>query len=73
MEGSAVATSGYSPGVRNIFELAAYADRHLLTFENAGYYMDPVWDTIRMNNITQHFATAFLANTFGMTRRWIPT
>jgi hypothetical protein len=27
---------------------------------NAGHYMDPVWDTIRMNNIAQHFATAFL-------------
>jgi hypothetical protein len=21
--------------------------------------MDPVWDTVRMNNIAQHFATAF--------------
>jgi predicted dienelactone hydrolase len=85
MAGSADATSGYSPGVRNIFELAANADRYLLTFENAshnaaapipapkeswpapgstvynaGHYMDPVWDTARMNNIAQHFATAFL-------------
>jgi predicted dienelactone hydrolase len=85
MAGSADATSGYSPGVRNIFELAVNADRYLLTFENAshnaaapipapketwpapgstvynaGHYMDPVWDTIRMNNIAQHFATAFL-------------
>ncbi|MDP8918734.1 MAG: dienelactone hydrolase [Pseudomonadota bacterium] len=24
------------------------------------HYADPVWDTVRMNNITQHFATAFL-------------
>ncbi len=85
MAGSADATSGYSPGVRNIFELAVNADRYLLTFENAshnaaapipapreswpqpgstvynaGHYMDPVWDTARMNNIAQHFATAFL-------------
>jgi predicted dienelactone hydrolase len=27
---------------------------------NAGHYMDPVWDTTRMNNIAQHFATAWL-------------
>lgn len=85
MAGSADATSGYSPGVRNIFEAAVNADRYLLTFENAshnaaapipapkeswpvpgstvynaGHYMDPVWDTARMNNIAQHFATAFL-------------
>jgi predicted dienelactone hydrolase len=24
------------------------------------HYADPVWDTLRMNNIAQHFATAFL-------------
>lgn len=27
----------------------------------ATHYLDPVWDTLRMNNIAQHFATAFLA------------
>ncbi len=26
----------------------------------AGHYTDPVWDTLRMNNILQHFVTAFL-------------
>jgi predicted dienelactone hydrolase len=26
----------------------------------AEHYLDPVWDTTRMNNIAQHFATAFL-------------
>ena len=85
MAGSADASAGYSPGVRNIFELAVNSDRYLLTFENAGHnaaapipapketwpapgstvynaghYMDPVWDTVRMNNIAQHFATAYL-------------
>lgn len=85
MAGSADASAGYSPGVRNIFELSVNSDRYLLTFENAshnaaapipapketwpapgstvynaGHYMDPVWDTVRMNNIAQHFATAFL-------------
>jgi len=33
--------------------------------ESLGYapfdhYADPVWDTVRMNNVTQHFVTAFL-------------
>ncbi|MFZ4826823.1 MAG: alpha/beta hydrolase family protein [Phototrophicaceae bacterium] len=27
--------------------------------ESYSHYMDPVWDTVRMNNIAQHFATAF--------------
>ena len=86
MAGSADPISGYSPGIRDIFELAVNAERYLLTFENAGHnaaapipapgetyappgatvynaghYMDPVWDTVRMNNIAQHFATAFFA------------
>jgi predicted dienelactone hydrolase len=26
----------------------------------AAHYLDPVWDSVRMNNIAQHFATAFL-------------
>jgi len=26
----------------------------------AGHYADPVWDSVRMNNIAEHFATAFL-------------
>jgi len=80
--------SGYSPGVRNIFEASVNAPRYLLTYENAGHnagapipspkemfgmkcgdgtwtcsehYTDPVWDNVRMNNIAQHFVTAFLA------------
>jgi predicted dienelactone hydrolase len=28
--------------------------------EPFGHYSDPVWDTVRMNNIAQHFITAFL-------------
>ena len=30
------------------------------TFACSDHYTDPVWDTVRMNNIAQHFATAFL-------------
>jgi predicted dienelactone hydrolase len=84
--GSADDVSGYSPGVRNLFEATVNAPRYLLTFENAGHnaagpmpapaetwapvphlpvvpaahYLDAVWDTVRMNNIAQHFAAAFL-------------
>jgi predicted dienelactone hydrolase len=31
-----------------------------LEFAPAEHYSDPVWDTVRMNNIAQHFTTAFL-------------
>jgi predicted dienelactone hydrolase len=86
--GSVDSISGYSPGVRNIYEASVNAPRYLLTYENAGHnagapipspqemfdikcgdgswtcsehYTDPVWDNVRMNNIAQHFVTAFLA------------
>jgi predicted dienelactone hydrolase len=85
--GSVDDVSGYSPGVRNIYEGSVNAQRYLLTFENANHnagapmpppketwtpvpnlnfipaehYIDAVWDNVRMNNIAQHFATAFLA------------
>ncbi len=84
--GSVDDVSGYSPGVRNIFEGSVNAPRYLLTFENANHnaaapipapketwlpvstlkfipaehYADAVWDNARMNNIAQHFTTAFL-------------
>jgi predicted dienelactone hydrolase len=85
--GSVDSTSGYSPGVRSIYEGSVNATRYLLTFDNANHnagapipapketrtlmcgggswvcaehYTDPVWDNVRMNNIAQHFATAFL-------------
>ncbi|MFZ6848608.1 alpha/beta hydrolase family protein [Undibacterium sp. RuRC25W] len=31
-----------------------------LHFVPAEHYLDPVWDNVRMNNISQHFVTAFL-------------
>ncbi len=31
-----------------------------LDFVPAAHYSDPVWDTVRMNNITQHFSSVFL-------------
>lgn len=86
--GSVDSTSGYAPGVRNIYEASVNAPRYLLTYLNANHnagapmpapremqslkcgdgswgcgehYTDPVWDNVRMNNIAQHFVTAFLA------------
>ena len=86
--GSVDSTSGYAPGVRNIYEGSVNAPCYLLTYENAGHnagapmpapkemqslkcgdgswgcgehYTDAVWDNVRMNNIAQHFVTAFLA------------
>ncbi|SUB01894.1 Predicted dienelactone hydrolase [Pannonibacter phragmitetus] len=79
--------SGYSDGIRKIWQEAKGTDRYLLTFVNAGHnaaapmpapaesyayseaigfppfqhYADPVWDSVRMNNILQHFTTAFLS------------
>ncbi|MBY0420502.1 MAG: hypothetical protein K2W88_20820 [Pararheinheimera sp.] len=87
--GSVDSTSGYSPGVRNLYQGTVNTQRYLLTFENANHnagapipapketlslkcgtdaspfacsahYTDPVWDNVRMNNIAQHFSTAFL-------------
>ena len=31
-----------------------------LPFVPADHYIDAVWDNVRMNNIAQHFSTAFL-------------
>ncbi|MEO0664866.1 MAG: dienelactone hydrolase [Pseudomonadota bacterium] len=38
----------------------SYAPVETLDFIPFEHYADAVWDTTRMNNITQHFATAFL-------------
>ncbi len=37
----------------------AWAPSPHLDFAPFEHYGDPVWDTVRMNNIAQHFATAF--------------
>lgn len=38
----------------------AWAPSETLGFSPFEHYADPVWDTVRMNNIAQHFATAFM-------------
>jgi predicted dienelactone hydrolase len=37
----------------------SYAMSETLGFAPFDHYADPVWDTVRMNNIAQHFATAW--------------
>lgn len=37
----------------------SYAVSETLGFAPFDHYADPVWDTVRMNNIAQHFATAW--------------
>lgn len=37
----------------------SYAHSEKLGWSPFNHYADPVWDTVRMNNIAQHFATAF--------------
>ncbi len=88
--GSVDDVSGYSPGIRNIWEGSVNVDRALLTFDNANHnaaapmpapaealqvadgglspydhYADAVWDTVKMNNIAQHFVTAWLGKYLG--------
>lgn len=38
----------------------AWQDTGILDFMPFDHYADAVWDTVRMNNVTQHFATAFM-------------
>ena len=38
----------------------SYAFDERLGFAPFEHYADPVWDTVRMNNVAQHFATAWL-------------
>ena len=38
----------------------SYGFNDVLGFAPFDHYADPVWDTVRMNNISQHFITAFL-------------
>ena len=38
----------------------SFRDDEKLGFNVSGHYTDPVWDTARMNNIAQHFVTAWM-------------
>jgi len=74
--------SGYDKGIKAIYTGAIYADRYLLTYDNArhntapnpppaeslkpslideyNFYAEPAWSEYHINNINQHFVTAFL-------------
>lgn len=39
---------------------ASWAPSPHIAFTPFDHYADPVWDSVRMNNVLQHFATAFL-------------
>ena len=63
--GSVDSISGYSPGVRNIFEASVNAPRYLLTYENAGHNAGaPIpspKEMFGMNFYSRHF-TRILTN-----------
>lgn len=43
----------------------SYAHSEKLGWAPFDHYADPVWDTVRMNNIAQHFVTAWLGKHLG--------
>lgn len=43
----------------------SYAHSESLGWAPFAHYSDPVWDTVRMNNIAQHFVTAWLGKHLG--------
>ena len=43
----------------------SYAHSEKLGWAPFDHYADPVWDTVRMNNIAQHFVTAWLGKYLG--------
>ena len=43
----------------------SYAHSEKLGWAPFDHYADPVWDTVRMNNIAQHFVTAWMGKHLG--------
>jgi predicted dienelactone hydrolase len=52
--------AGHNAGAPIPAPAESYAYSEALRLYPFAHYADPVWDTVRMNNILQHFATAFL-------------
>ncbi len=52
--------AGHNAGVPIPAPVEAWRPSPALDFMPSEHYMDPVWDSVRMNNITQHFMTAYL-------------
>ena len=53
--------AGHNAGAPIPAPAESYAFSDTLKLFPFMHYADPVWDTVRMNNILQHFATAFLS------------
>ena len=52
--------AGHNAGAPMPAPAESYRDDEDLGFNVSGHYTDPVWNTARMNNISQHFVTAWL-------------
>jgi predicted dienelactone hydrolase len=51
--------AGHTAGATIPAPAEAWQDSEHLDFHPFDHYADPVWDTLRMNNIAQHYMTAF--------------
>ncbi|UWR23731.1 dienelactone hydrolase [Sulfitobacter sp. S190] len=51
---------GHNAGAPMPAPAESYRFDEALGFNVSEHYTDPVWDTVRMNNISQHFVTAWL-------------
>ena len=52
--------AGHNAGAPMPAPAESFRDDADLGFNVSGHYTDPVWNTARMNNISQHFVTAWL-------------
>lgn len=52
--------AGHSAGAPMPAPQESFVYDHTLGFNISDHYTDAVWDTVRMNNISQHFVTAWL-------------
>lgn len=52
--------AGHNAGAPMPAPEESFRDDEELGFNVSGHYTDPVWNTARMNNISQHFVTAWL-------------
>lgn len=52
--------AGHNAGAPMPAPAESFRDDEELGFNVSGHYTDPVWNTARMNNISQHFVTAWL-------------
>lgn len=52
--------AGHNAAAPHPAPVEAWTPSPALEFHPFGHYADPVWDTLAMNNIAQHFALAFL-------------